>query len=530
MILNAVDGKPLPVYGDGLYVRDWIHVEDHCEAIDAVLLRGARRRGLQRRRRERAAQPGRRARDPAPHRPRRIADPPRRRPPGARPPLRHERPQDPRGARLDAAPRLRAGAGRHRRPGTCRTSPGASACAAAPTATTTNGSTARACAREASERMTTTTNGAELRGVILAGGTGSRLFPLTKVTNKHLLPVGHEPMIFHPVRKLVEAGIREILIVTGTEHMGDVVGLLGSGNDFGCEFTYRVQDQAGGIAQALGLARRFGRGGRLAVILGDNIFSGSIAGFAESFRRQKSGAKILVKEVHDPGRYGVAVTEGGRVVAHRREAEGSAEQPGGDRHLLLRRAGLRGDRRPQAVGARRARDHRRQQRVHRARRPDVRHAARAGGPTPARSSRSSSPTSWRRARSRAGQVAAPPPRSARAVVGRDRRQRRVRPGRASTGSGPRAPQSTPSAGIVPEDAELVAVVVVLVDEVGHERVLERVEPVRDPLGDVEADRVPLRPSPSTCDAPSVGDVDAEVVEHRAHEPDGTAQRSACLRW
>jgi len=160
----------------------------------------------------------------------------------------------------------------------------------------------------------TTNGGAELRGVILAGGTGSRLFPLTKVTNKHLLPVGHEPMIFHPVRKLVEAKIREILIVTGTEHMGDVVGLLGSGTDFGCEFTYRVQDQAGGIAQALGLAQRFGRGGRLAVILGDNIFSGSIAGFADAFRAQKSGAKILVKEVPDTGRYGVAVTEAGRVV------------------------------------------------------------------------------------------------------------------------------------------------------------------------------------------------------------------------
>jgi glucose-1-phosphate thymidylyltransferase len=162
--------------------------------------------------------------------------------------------------------------------------------------------------------VTKGTGDAELRGVVLAGGTGSRLFPLTKVTNKHLLPVGREPMIFHPVQKLVEAKVREILIVTGTDHMGAVVGLLGSGKDFGCEFTYRVQDEAGGIAQALGLARRFGRGGRLAVILGDNIFSGSIAGFADDFRRQKSGAKILVKEVPDPGRYGVAVTEGSRVV------------------------------------------------------------------------------------------------------------------------------------------------------------------------------------------------------------------------
>ena len=154
----------------------------------------------------------------------------------------------------------------------------------------------------------------ELRGIVLAGGTGSRLFPLTKVTNKHLLPVGREPMIFHPLKKLIEAGVKEILIVTGTDHMGDVVGLLGSGKEFGCELTYRVQDEAGGIAQALGLARRFGRGGRLVGILGDNIFEGSLLPFAEAFRRQPTGAKILVQSVPDPGRYGVAVTEGNRVV------------------------------------------------------------------------------------------------------------------------------------------------------------------------------------------------------------------------
>jgi glucose-1-phosphate thymidylyltransferase len=165
-----------------------------------------------------------------------------------------------------------------------------------------------------SDQMSNKVGENELRGVVLAGGTGSRLYPLTKVTNKHLLPVGREPMIFHPVKKLVEAGITEILIVTGTDHMGDVVALLGSGKEFGCEFTYRVQDEAGGIAQALGLARRFGRGGRLAVILGDNIFESSIADFATAFRRQPSGAKILLQEVHDPGRYGVAVTEGNRVV------------------------------------------------------------------------------------------------------------------------------------------------------------------------------------------------------------------------
>jgi len=154
----------------------------------------------------------------------------------------------------------------------------------------------------------------DIRGVVLAGGTGSRLFPLTKVTNKHLLPVGPEPMIFHPVKKLIEAGIREILIVTGTEHMGDVVSLLGSGHELNCEFTYRVQDQAGGIAQALGLARRFGAGGKLAVILGDNIFESSIAPFAKSFREQPSGAKVLLQKVHDPSRYGVAVAEGNKVV------------------------------------------------------------------------------------------------------------------------------------------------------------------------------------------------------------------------
>src|SRR5260221_14703708 len=111
-----------------------------------------------------------------------------------------------------------------------------------------------------------------MKGIILAGGTGSRLLPLTKVTNKHLLPVGREPMIFHPIKKMLRAGVRDICIVTGTEHMGDVVGLLGSGKDFECEFTYRVQDRAGGIAEALGLARNFARGESVCVILGDNIF------------------------------------------------------------------------------------------------------------------------------------------------------------------------------------------------------------------------------------------------------------------
>jgi glucose-1-phosphate thymidylyltransferase len=153
-----------------------------------------------------------------------------------------------------------------------------------------------------------------MKGIILAGGTGSRLFPLTKVTNKHLLPVGREPMIFHPVRKLTEAGIEEILIVTGVDHMGDVVNLLGSGKEFNCRFTYKVQDEAGGIAQALGLAKNFAGNDLLCVILGDNIFEAPIRPFVDAFQKQAKGARLVLKEVHDPQRYGVAEVEGTRVV------------------------------------------------------------------------------------------------------------------------------------------------------------------------------------------------------------------------
>lgn len=152
-----------------------------------------------------------------------------------------------------------------------------------------------------------------MKGVILAGGTGSRLFPLTKVTNKHLLPVGKKPMILHPVDRLVEAGVTEILIVTGVEHMGDVVTLLGSGKDFKCRFTYKVQDEAGGIAQALGLAEQFCRDSRMCVILGDNIFTDRLSGYANNFREQKSGAKILLKEVSDPHRFGVPEISEGKI-------------------------------------------------------------------------------------------------------------------------------------------------------------------------------------------------------------------------
>lgn len=153
-----------------------------------------------------------------------------------------------------------------------------------------------------------------MKGVVLAGGKGTRLHPLTKVTNKHLLPVGREPMIYHPVRQLVGAGIRDLLIVTSTDHMGDVVGLLGSGKDFGCQFTYRVQEEASGIAHALALGEGFASGEPISVILGDNIFSRSIAPFIRRFEAQGVGARVLLKPVDDPSRYGVAALDERHVV------------------------------------------------------------------------------------------------------------------------------------------------------------------------------------------------------------------------
>jgi len=154
-----------------------------------------------------------------------------------------------------------------------------------------------------------------VKGVVLAGGTGSRLFPLTQVTNKHLLPVGRKPMIFHPIEQLRGMGIGEILVVTGREHMGDVLNLLGSGADFGCSFTYRVQDQAGGIAEALGLARSFAGGDRVAVLLGDNIFQHPLKPHLDAFLRQERGARVMLKEVLDANRFGVAELLGGRITS-----------------------------------------------------------------------------------------------------------------------------------------------------------------------------------------------------------------------
>ena len=148
-----------------------------------------------------------------------------------------------------------------------------------------------------------------MRGVILAGGLGSRLFPLTKVTNKHLLPVGTEPMIYHPIKQLVSAGITDILVITSTVHMGDIVRCLGSGSDFNCQLSYKVQETEGGIAHALLLAEAFSNKQKLCVLLADNIFEYSIAPYVNSFKKQKNGARVLLKSVGDPERYGVAALD-----------------------------------------------------------------------------------------------------------------------------------------------------------------------------------------------------------------------------
>src|SRR5437764_1098403 len=145
-----------------------------------------------------------------------------------------------------------------------------------------------------------------LRGVILAGGKGSRLGELTKVTNKHLLPVGPYPMVYHPLKKMTGAGVRDILLVSGTEHMGDFVELLGSGREHQCSLTYRVQDEAGGIAQALGLAELFAHEGRSLVILGDNIFLDPLHDLVKQAEKKPDQAWVMLKQVHDPQRYGVA--------------------------------------------------------------------------------------------------------------------------------------------------------------------------------------------------------------------------------
>jgi glucose-1-phosphate thymidylyltransferase len=154
-----------------------------------------------------------------------------------------------------------------------------------------------------------------MKGVVLAGGTGSRLFPLTKITNKHLLPIFDKPMIYYPIQTLVRAGIRDILLVTGGRNSGDFLRLLANGKEFGLNhLNYTYQEGEGGIADALALAEHFADGEKICVILGDNIIEGSIAKAAAEFEQQDRGARILLKEVPDAERFGVAELAGDRIV------------------------------------------------------------------------------------------------------------------------------------------------------------------------------------------------------------------------
>jgi glucose-1-phosphate thymidylyltransferase len=154
-----------------------------------------------------------------------------------------------------------------------------------------------------------------MKGIILAGGLGTRLHPLTKITNKHLLPVHDKPMIFYPIQTLINAGIHDILIVTGGNNAGDFLRLLGNGKDFGLKHVnYTYQEGEGGIAAALRLAEYFADREKICVVLGDNIIEKNIRHAVESFTRQPDGAKILLKEVPDPHRFGVPIIEDGRII------------------------------------------------------------------------------------------------------------------------------------------------------------------------------------------------------------------------
>jgi len=154
-----------------------------------------------------------------------------------------------------------------------------------------------------------------MKGVILAGGLGSRLFPLTKITNKHLLPVHNEPMIYYPIRTLINAGIDDIMIVTGGNSAGDFLKLLGNGKDFGLKHVnYTYQEGEGGIADALSLVEHFADDEPICVVLGDNIIENNIRAAADAYRLQGRGAKILLKKVHDPERFGVPELDGDKVL------------------------------------------------------------------------------------------------------------------------------------------------------------------------------------------------------------------------
>jgi glucose-1-phosphate thymidylyltransferase len=154
-----------------------------------------------------------------------------------------------------------------------------------------------------------------MKGIVLAGGTGSRLYPLTKITNKHLLPIYDKPMIYYPIKTLVDAGIKEILLVTGGRNSGDFLRLLANGKEFGLKhLNYTYQEGEGGIADALSLAEHFADGEKICVVLGDNIIEKDIRAAAADFQAQKAGAKILLKQVTDAQRFGVAEIQNGRVI------------------------------------------------------------------------------------------------------------------------------------------------------------------------------------------------------------------------
>jgi glucose-1-phosphate thymidylyltransferase len=166
-----------------------------------------------------------------------------------------------------------------------------------------------------------------MKGVILAGGLGSRLYPLTKITNKHLLPVYDQPMIFYPIRTLINAGIEDIMIVTGGNSAGDFLRLLGNGKEFGLKhLNYTYQEGEGGIADALSLVEHFADKSPICVVLGDNIIEGNIRDAADQYRAQGPGAKILLKQVPDPQRFGVPILDGTRVV----KIEEKPEEPKSD--------------------------------------------------------------------------------------------------------------------------------------------------------------------------------------------------------
>jgi len=154
-----------------------------------------------------------------------------------------------------------------------------------------------------------------MKGIVLAGGLGSRLNPLTKVTNKHLLPVYNQPMIYYPIRTLINAGVEDIMIVTGGNSAGDFLKLLGNGKQFGLKhLNYTYQEGEGGIADALSLVQHFADDSPICVVLGDNVIEGNVRGAADDYRAQGKGAKILLKKVPDPNRFGVPVLDGNRVL------------------------------------------------------------------------------------------------------------------------------------------------------------------------------------------------------------------------